>query len=190
MLKINATELCRLASVQLTGDHSETSGVAVNDIIGATTQFLKRNKPFAANALTSIAVTNGAHPAYLAVMPVSPDDEFRLFELPVAKLSMDEERHLYPIGAGDAVAGGTLAAWRFLTAAPDDPPCLPLDVQNVLEGNKSPATRAMLAAFAFGLACGTASCLQEQNSVLKLEDVYELYNKEGRPAFLSSHKMP
>ena len=203
ILKVNAAELCRLASIDRSGkgreDHSETSGVAVSDIIQATTQFLDKNAPFAATALTAIAITDGAHTAYLAVMPVAPDDEFRLFELPVAKLlTMGEEgeaggernTHLYPIGAGDAVAAGTLAAWRFLTAAPDDPPCLPLDVQTVLEGNQSPATRAMLAAFAFGLACGTASCLQEQNSVLKLEDVYDLYNKEGRPIFNSSHKMP
>jgi fructose-1-phosphate kinase PfkB-like protein len=202
MLKINASELCRLVGIAVIA--SETSGVPLDQVTAAVTAFLA--EPNAARALTAIAITDGAHPAHLAVLPLSPDEnEFRVFQLPIAKLTSSESsksgwgkllsspagssspQTLYPIGAGDAVAAGTLAAWKCLT---DDPECVPPDVQAALEGNQSPSTRAMLAAFSFGVACGTASCLQEQNSVLKLQDVYDLFNKEGRPVFVSSHAMP
>ena len=200
ILKINASELCRLAGVD--SKASETSGVDKNVLVAAVTQFLTQEQPYASQALTAIAITDGAHPAFLAALPVVEDeDDFRLFQLPISKLLTDSSSTqdsgpslvdtLYPIGAGDAVAAGTLAAWKFLTDKPgEESPCVPSDVQMLLQGNQSPSTRAMLAAFAFGLACGTASCLQEQNSVLKLQDVCNLFNKEGRPVFLSSHKMP
>ena len=38
-------------------------------------------------------------------------------------------------------------------------------------------TARAVAAFAFGLACGSASCLQEENSVLDAGDVYTLFKK-------------
>jgi hypothetical protein len=113
-------------------------------------------------------------------------------------------QHVYPIGAGDAVAAGTLAAWKGLTDArtsnrehPYQPPGqrpaavhrMHPDVLAALVGNESPAARALLAAFSFGLACGTASCLNEQNSAVELEDVLQFYNKEGRPVFLSSYQV-
>jgi fructose-1-phosphate kinase PfkB-like protein len=34
-----------------------------------------------------------------------------------------------------------------------------------------------VAAFAFGLACGSASCLQEENSVVDASDVNTLFEK-------------
>lgn len=37
-----------------------------------------------------------------------------------------------------------------------------------------------IAAFTFGLACGSASCLQEQNSVLDISDVTTLFKETSR----------
>jgi fructose-1-phosphate kinase PfkB-like protein len=200
ILKVNASELCRLSGIDKTTN--EAGGVGIEELVQAIPAFLSRYQPHAAKALTAIAVTDGAHPAYLAVLPVTAtEDEFRLFQLPIASLSVDQEgvsgtpqsllqgSTLYPIGAGDAVAGGTLAAWRALVDGPEAPPCVHPDIQTALQGNESPAVRVMLTAFSFGLACGSASCLIEQNSVLKIQDALSLYRQTPRPAFLSSHKI-
>jgi fructose-1-phosphate kinase PfkB-like protein len=206
MLKINASELCRLADVHKS--KSETGGVSIEDLLEAIDRFLAKNSHHALKALSALAITDGAHPAFLAVMPVADEKEFRLFQLPIAKIDVDESSNnqpawrrwigrqtsnpvtIYPIGAGDSVAAGTLAAWKVITDPPDANSWVHPSIVRALEGNVTPASRVMLAAFAFGLACGSASCLQEQNSVLKVQDVLDLYNKEGRPTFLSSHKVP
>ena len=204
ILKLNASELCRLAAVTKTS--SETAGVRIEELVEAIPKFLAQHDPHAAKALTAIAVTDGAHPAYLAVLPVAGEDEFRLFQLPVAKLTVDPQQNeadlppfllsslhdltLYPIGAGDAVAGGTMAAWKALLEGPDAvTPCVHADIVAALQGNDGPTVRVMLTAFSFGLACGSASCLQEQNSVLKIQDALALYHQTPRPTFLSSHKV-
>jgi fructose-1-phosphate kinase PfkB-like protein len=203
ILKVNASELCRLSGVDKTTN--EAGGVGIEELVQAIPAFLTWYQPHAAKALTAIAVTDGAHPAYLAVLPVTAtEDEFRLFQLPIASLGdVDVQGDsstpqsllqlqgstLYPIGAGDAVAGGTLAAWRALVDGPDAAPCVHPDIQAALLGNESPAVRVMLTAFSFGLACGSASCLIEQNSVLKIQDALSLYRQIPRPAFLSSHKI-
>ena len=118
----------------------------------------------------------------------------------------EEKEHtklvLYPIGAGDAVAGGTIAAWTSLTtaaaaatAAPStssssilSDACFNL-VQDFCHKQQINPTRThhtattilqqqqqdALASFAFGLACGSASCLQPENSVVKERDVLRLF---------------
>jgi fructose-1-phosphate kinase PfkB-like protein len=197
ILKVNASELCRLSGIDKTS--SEAGGVLTEELVQAIPKFLTRYEPHAAKALTAIAVTDGPHPAYLAILPVATEDEFRLFQLPIADLGMAGEGDnvqsllqgltLYPIGAGDAVAGGTLAAWKALIDDPKASPCVHPDIQTALEGNETPAVRVMLTAFSFGLACGSASCLIEQNSVLKIQDALSLYRRTPRPAFLSSHKI-
>jgi len=63
------------------------------------------------------------------------------------------------------------------------------DVEAVLAGNEIPTTRAILTAFSFGLACGTASCLNEENSVVDIADVLEIFKKMERPQYLSSHSI-
>jgi 6-phosphofructokinase 2 len=184
VLKVNAAELCRLADVSTGG--SETSGVEQESVVSAVkTYFSKSN---AIGALDALAITDGSHPAYL--VDLSPDKkEFCLFQLPVAKL--DESRTLYPIGAGDSVAAGTLAAWKCLSEGCSD--CLTSDVQKALqediEKQDPPTAPTLLTAFSFGLACGSASCLQEENSVVSLKDVTSLFNKGGRPTFLAKHKL-
>jgi fructose-1-phosphate kinase PfkB-like protein len=198
ILKVNASELCRLSGVDKTTN--EAGGVGIEELVQAIPAFLSQYQPHAAKALTAIAVTDGAHPAYLAVLPVTAtEDEFRLFQLPIASLSdvdvqgdssstplVLQGSTLYPIGAGDAVAGGTLAAWRALMDGPDAPPCVHPDIQAALLGNESPAVRVMLTAFSFGLACGSASCLIEQNSVLKIQDALSLYRGTSTSVSLGS----
>jgi fructose-1-phosphate kinase PfkB-like protein len=215
ILKCNASELCRLAKVPKAT--SEAGGVNVEELVRAITAFIQM---YDYQALSAIAVTDGAHDAYFAAMPVESDDEFRLFKLPVARLQNNNDQQssnnnsnnskwgqwvetlkpdssagkesgpqLYPIGAGDAVAAGTLAAWKLLSDNNHISPCLPSSVQTLLAGNERPFTRAMMTAFSFGLACGAASCLEEENSVLQLQTVLDLFGKEGRPIFVSSHKV-
>lgn len=120
---------------------------------------------------------------------MATEEEFRLFQLPIADLGMAGEGDnvqsllqgltLYPIGA----------AWKALIDGHKASPCVHPDIQTALEGNETPAVRVMLTAFSFGLACGSASCLIEQNSVLKIQDALSLYRRTPRPAFLSSHKI-
>jgi fructose-1-phosphate kinase PfkB-like protein len=124
----------------------------------------------------------------------------------------EEKEHkklvLYPIGAGDAVAGGTIAAWTSLTTAAAaaattstataasstssssilSDACFNL-VQDFCHKQQINPTRThhtattilqqqqqdALASFAFGLACGSASCLQPENSVLEERDVLRLF---------------
>jgi fructose-1-phosphate kinase PfkB-like protein len=274
VLKCNASELCRLGGVVATGgSKSEAGGSQKQDeLVNAVRGFLGRY-PASRRALNAIAITDGAHPAHVAALPISLDEtEWRLFQLPIVRIKEhkslgknkkkrpsitsswgqhswidlqsviastatkaaatvaasgeadrddnDDEGHdvtaaphVYPIGAGDAVAAGMLAAWKILTDARNNPRRLPpLRLRGpsegpaeaqvpptqqqqrmhpvlhaALAGNESPTTRALLAAFSFGLACGTASCLNEQNSVVELEDVLQFYSKEGRPIFLSSY---
>jgi hypothetical protein len=83
-----------------------------------------------------------------------------------------------------------MAAWKALLEGPDAvTPCVHADIVAALQGNDGPTVRVMLTAFSFGLACGSASCLQEQNSVLKIQDALALYHQTPRPTFLSSHKV-
>ena len=184
ILKINSSEMCRLANVPY---NAGGGAVALDDLILAIKEFLRNNNRLAWKTLAALCITDGPHPAYMAVLPlVSNEKEFRLFQLPIANLKEgDHPPTLYPIGAGDSVAAGTIAAWQTLTTS--DSPCLPPVLQDLLKGNKSPSSRMLLTAFSFGLACGAASCRMEENSVLTVADVIELYQKEGRPIFLSSH---
>lgn len=185
MLKINASELCRLAKVDKQND--EAGGVAVAELVQAVQSLIQK---FPTQPLSAVCVTDGPHPGYVIAMPNALEDEFRLFQLPVVNLTTyfaetsSDAPVLYPIGAGDAVAAGTLAAWHTIVRQGTR---LPPELQTLLKGNASPSIRAILAAFSFGLACGAASCLQEANSVVRLADVISLYQREGRPIFMSSH---
>lgn len=100
------------------------------------------------------------------------------------------------IAPQDAVAAGTVAAWTSLAAngiktTSPLPPIIPEDslasltsfVEKISEHASSTSLELSrvqvqaVAAFAFGLACGSASCLQEQNSVLEVDDVNELFQQ-------------
>ena len=192
IFKVNASELCSLAGVKKS--NNEVDGVKRDELVAAIRGFLNDFQPAAAQALTAIAITDGKHVAHLAVIG-KDGKEFRLFEVPVCALPSG--RTLFPIGAGDAVAAGTMAAWQSLSEQADsaDDSCLPASIKETLtafvagvDASDDSTVSIMLSAFSFGLACGSASCLEEENSVLETEDVLRLFSM-GKPAFLSSHSL-
>jgi hypothetical protein len=72
------------------------------------------------------------------------------------------------------------------------PPNLQESLQNHLDGldvSEKPSVSAMLTALSFGNACGSASCLEEENSTLSPEEVLKLLAKT-KPAFVSNHALP
>jgi len=187
MLKVNAAELCALASIKKSND--EVGGVKEDELVAAIQEFCAKFRQKDSQALTAIAITDGSHVAHLAVLK---EVSFELFQVPVSVLPSDVT--LFPIGAGDAVAAGTLAAWQSLTEGTENgAACLPDNIKASLEAfdkkvdvSDDPTTSIMLSAFNFGLACGSASCLQEQNSVVETSDVLRLF-QQGTPTFLSAH---
>lgn len=236
-MKINASELCRLAQITLPGSQQETMGVSRSNLISALRVVLTHQPHTARQAVHAIAITDGVHPAHLAICNTMRE-EFELFQSPVVVLSQTETttsapatnmfsaKALYPIGAGDAVAAGIVAAWNELVKwdgerREENVLYLPSEMQSMLRrcdqigrdtdpmnsstdsnmatnpaaalstnesgsvenrvprANTVPTVTAILQkALAFGLACGTASCLQEENSVLNRSDVQRLYQPD------------
>ncbi len=126
---------------------------------------------------------------------------FRTWRLPPVDLS--DRGTLYPIGAGDTVSAGTLAAMQHLRRrrgrrGGSGGRCVvvPPDVGGLLsekcaewaigsEEGGDDAGCGMAAAFAFGLACGSASCLQEDNSVFDVDDAVAFFGGMAKPVFMS-----
>jgi 1-phosphofructokinase len=185
ILKLNAAELCRLAKVE-TSSEGEADGIEADELIDGAMGLLRQFDPYAAAALDGIAVTDGKHAAHFVHID-KDTKELRIFRLSVPVL--DSSRTLYPIGAGDTVAAGTLAAWKCLVEQAQDGAgngCLDESIQSELLknmqmaqslGDESVSTEAwqMVSAFAFGLSCGSASCLEEQNSIFQGSEAISLY---------------
>jgi fructose-1-phosphate kinase PfkB-like protein len=181
IFKVNASELCKLAGVPKS--KSETGGVDLEELVDAIQQFDAKFAP--QDTLLGLAITDGRHPAYFVSL-AEEDSKFEVFQIQVPTL--DSKKTLYPIGAGDAVAAGTLAAWVDLIS--DEPSdtiprsCYEL-LSNRVHTNQSEATSLgiikALSAFSFGLVCGSASCLQEENSVLDTADVLRLLEQIPTP---------
>ena len=187
MFKLNASELCTLAGVKKS--NNEVDGINKQELVDSIAGFLEKYVPEASHALSAIAITDGKHPAHLAVIGQNGQG-FQLFQVPVSALP--DGQTLFPIGAGDAVAAGTLAAWQCLSTTE---PCLPPHLRealtahlNGIDASEDPTISGMLAAFSFGLACGSASCLREENSVLETEDALNFLSK-GKPTFLSKQSL-
>ena len=123
-----------------------------------------------------------------------------LYQIGIPSLAQIQQPILYPIGAGDAVAAGTLAAWSSLSSSmpkqqqqqeEDENPSVDVHVlpaalhdtlqqlerhiqPSIHETDHHPHTMIpLLTSVVFGIACGTASCLQESNSVLKQHHVHQ-----------------
>jgi fructose-1-phosphate kinase PfkB-like protein len=158
VFKINASELSNLAGCAKSS--SETGGITLAELKEAIAQFKEKFSP-SANALTGLAITDGGHPGYYASFS---DGNVSLYKLPIPVL--EPGRSLFPIGAGDAVAGGTLAAWLCLTDHINDSDItLSKRCHEILKEQfevncktmSDPALNAIVSAFSFGLACGSAS---------------------------------
>lgn len=202
-------------------------------------------------AIVDDAVVETQHPSgessSSSTSLVSTEWNFSLYRLPVANLLQQQPdddtqlapttttvKTLYPIGAGDAVAAGTLAAWQYLTkhykeddTGDDDDDngmvnrCLPLALRTALSKrvaqhqerwnvanekggntnnipltnvNESTTQQRQAAvyyqtAFALGLACGSASCLQEENSVVSPPDVVRLFRDTPMPELVAKQSV-
>jgi len=194
LLKLNASELCRLAGVSKA--NNEADGVALAELEEAVSSFLQKYEP-ASKSLSGLAITDGKHPAHLVALDASSDNTvlptFKTYMIPVVDLS-GKSNLLYPIGAGDTVAAGTLAAWRScrMLSSGDNSNCLNNEVQAALKSylesteKVAPDTdvQHMVSAFAFGLSCGSASCLKEENSVFDTNEALKLLNDMGPPKAL------
>lgn len=156
VFKVNASELCTLAGCGK--NSSEAGGITFDELTDAIAQF-KEKFASSSKALTGLAITDGRHPGYYASFG---DDDVSLYKLPIPVL--EPGRPLFPIGAGDAVAGGTLAAWLCLTSEGNDSTlseaCSKI-LRDKFEANSDsisdPGVNAIVSAFSFGLACGSAS---------------------------------
>lgn len=180
--KVNAQELASLVGLK--------SGASLSETIPA---FLKKFRP--PKHLEALAITDGKRPAHLcwfASEAAAMESSWQLLPLDIPKLDADT---LYPIGAGDAVAAGTLAAWMALktsergSAGIVPPSCheaLVAKTKSLEDSGLPSAASNLLASFAFGLACGSASCLQEENSVLELDDVSRLFHDVSASAILNT----
>jgi fructose-1-phosphate kinase PfkB-like protein len=195
ILKVNASELCRLAKVKKTS--SEIGGIEPDELVEGVKGFLNEFQPFAFEALSGFAITDGKHPAHCITID-KVQQEFEIFEIPAPNLESIET--LYPIGAGDTVAATTLAAWRHLEDINmgESASSLGEQVDSILqqrvesvtsEDDSSPseATRRLSAALAFGIACGSASCLKEENSQFDVTDALRLLDGTSHAAFVSRH---
>lgn len=193
VLKLNAAELCRLAGVVKSA--GEAARVTQEELAAAARGFVARHAA-AIGALDYLCVTDGRWPGHLVeVASVLARARPRTWEIPAADLSASGT--LYPIGAGDAVAAGTLAAWQYLchdataTNGGDGEFCgvMPPEIGKRLaarvaewsgdEGGDGGGR--MVTAFAFGLACGAASCLQEENSVFEAEAAAAFFDRTETP---------
>ncbi|KAJ8606910.1 hypothetical protein CTAYLR_008930 [Chrysophaeum taylorii] len=132
VLKVNARELLGLAGID--DDHrSDSAAPRDADQLGNAAALVARRFGFEA-----VLWTDSKFPAGALV-----DGALYSLRLPALPGSVSS-----PIGAGDAVAGATLAG--FVRPQRDDR--LP----------------RILAAFAFGLACGAASCLTPDNAAFDI----------------------
>lgn len=202
MFKVNIAELCKLANVQKTSG-GEANCATKDEIINAVGGFLQLYDD-AKDALEYIAITDGKYPAHLVKLniPIDDDDDsdtssFQVWQLEIPNLEMNDDKPLYPIGAGDTVAAGTLAAWQYMSLLLQEEKARNKDFtllqesiqQKLIHWNKNdslePKDQAAVTSFAFGLACGSASCLQQENSVLEVQDALSLLEQMNPPKSIS-----
>jgi fructose-1-phosphate kinase PfkB-like protein len=180
LLKINASELCLLAGMKKST--TEAGGIVLEELIQAVKAFVIKFN--ALNALDGLAITDGKHSSFLVAFA---DTKFEMYKIRTPAL--DANLVLYPIGAGDSVAAGTLASWTSLESNKQ----FSQELHEALEDRvqttafiASERTRRMEAAFAFGLACGSASCLKQENSVFAVDDVLKLFQEMAQPELVAT----
>ena len=199
VLKINMAELCKLASVRACSYASSSSATTKKDIIEAAINGFVHafgGAELVARAISSILLTDGKDPGYI-VQLLNPNVNnngvlHQIYQMDAVDLS--DRGLLFPIGAGDAVAAGTLAAWDYIYRLEGHSQAIAsnamhADVQQCLLSRKEDfATKDgacdIVRAFAFGVACGSASCLVENNSEFRLNDAMRLFQDLKAPVQL------
>ena len=195
ILKVNASELCRLAKVSKRS--SEVGGIEPNELVEGVEGFLDEFQPHALEALSGFAITDGKHPAHYVTID-KEQGQLEIFKIPVPNLESVDT--LYPIGAGDTVAATTLAAWRHFEDINKGKSTSSLgeQVETALQRRTdsmtsedgeslSEMTRQLSTALAFGIACGSASCLKEENSQFDVADALHLLDGTSHAAFVYRH---
>ena len=169
VLKLNAAELCKLGGLS----KDESVRVTSKELTDATFGFVAKY-PAAVNALDYLLVTDGKFPGNVVEIPTGGEEGIQTTTVPVPDLA--ESGTLYPIGAGDTVAAGTLAAWQYLRHnGGGEEEFFGVVSTRVAERLASSRRRErgsdiIATSFAFGLACGSASCLARENSVFDVDD--------------------
>jgi fructose-1-phosphate kinase PfkB-like protein len=179
MLKINLSELCKLTNIS----KNESESGSMDDVQKAIVQlFQKVGEEDLRTALKYITITDGKHPAYLVRIGNKETKEDVIYRIKIPDLiqssATEGETFLYPIGAGDAVAAGTLASWEYMLRTKQNwngVSRLDERIRKKLSGGKY--DDEVVAAVAFGLACGSASCFKEENSVFDTEDALRLFEQ-------------
>lgn len=154
MLKINYGEFRKLANRPNVLDAEEASIQELDQLIKSMSSMCDAF----GRVVQYLALTNGKHPAYFVDM--NQEGRRKYYRLDVVDM-YQEGIDIFPIGAGDAVSAGVFAKWCNM----DIP-------QLFMESDLS--TCDALNAFRFGLACGSASCLKVENSVLDMNDVIRI----------------
>jgi len=143
ILKVNARELCKLANVQVLSG-SETAAATEGSILVDACKKLqdKYQTQFYA------AITDGPFFGYLLKIDSS---HIAGWKYSIPKL---HKPFINPIGAGDATSSGL---------------CMYI-CDKVDNSNETDFDKKIQKAFAWGLSCGSASCMQSGNSVFELND--------------------
>mmetsp|Transcript_18351 Transcript_18351/g.22465 ORF Transcript_18351/g.22465 Transcript_18351/m.22465 type:complete len:486 (+) Transcript_18351:129-1586(+) len=190
MLKINLVELCSITETKILPFEKRSISTVKKAIRNLYSKY-----PESRHSLDYVAITDGIFPAFMVHVNHNQDmtsketkeDIIYVFNIPsLSQLKIIEgsngsdSNKIYTIGAGDAVAASTLAAWEYLTNRNSDQrldesarACL---LKRVVFGENIANT-----AFSFGLACGTASCLEKENSVFVTSDALKLFEQMERP---------
>lgn len=177
MMKINFGELCKLAKVPIKTEIMSTNADHLKEIVKS---FFENFKD-ASEALDFLAITNGCHDAFLVETSRHVDgvEIENIFQISVPSLSkvLHHSTKIFPIGAGDSVAGGTLAAWEYLNSSNNQENRLHPDIHTALSNKLKQIKNVAAVAFAYGVACGSASCVQEENSVVSVDDTLALFDE-------------
>ena len=199
MLKVNIFELCKLASTTISDATAEESGqVLLGDIKNALNGFYKKF-PDARRALDYVAITNGKFPAHFACID---DDSVEyendlLYEISfpdlldcIKEVNPNEDTTtnsgtIYPIGSGDSVAAGTLAAWQWSVGQP----CAWLNdkvrigLSSYSQNNEMKKDPTVIGSFVFGLACGYVPSSHLYINIHHMLFTVKLYNSYTHRCF-------
>jgi len=181
MMKINRNELFHLIQ-----QWKPQQGIILEDDCLTVQQLKHINEDIhqifssSARAIDCIAITHGKSSSYLIsfLSGYNQPPMFYEYKIPNLHQLFPQIVKLYPIGAGDSVAAGTVAAWQYLKHATFQHQPLSENIQTYLNRfTDGKHWDDEVIAFAFGLACGSASCLKQQNSILDAADVLKIVNE-------------
>lgn len=169
LLKVNGRELLTLAGVPIPLGSDNADACAFGDVSAAAASLAAAlGGP---RAVGCVCWTDGPFPG--GALDVSSGRAWRLVVPPLPGSVRS------PVGAGDAVAGGTFHAWLALAASaaavPSAGPPEATAPSSEARAAGAAGAPAAVAAFAFGLACGAASCLTAENSAFDLATALALH---------------